>query len=619
MRKILLALLAFSASASTIRQEQDLRAPEAQRFLNGGGENGLLGWEKNAGGGTLDISNSGCSQGEFCIAWNPSGSTQFVSATIKMLEGDGATGCRVAFKYKGGGGLVPTITIGVYDSTVTNLKSQLVTITSAAASWTPLEIPFDCSDAQTAATDYKLFMQAAGNADQILIDEGYAANDWNVGTLQQARFLGSLAWQGTSSCNWTNSTTSFANLTDADCDDNPRTATGLASDPTAGQRPAIGIPYRGPGRYVLVAHGLFYKTSGASTEAYFRVSDGTNTWETSGGVGSNLSTSGTVFVPSISGEFTYTGSAPSSTLTLDIQAKINNTSSTSGIDSTQTSGPLIISVYYYPSNDQTIQRADAPGNLWTSYTPTGSWTNATYTGQYQCVGANTLAVSGKATLTGTPGAANFTTSIPSSFTIDTTKLPYSSAGYGAILGAGTMQDASTSQGYTFYPVYNSTSGVLWAFQASTAALGSPLTITSPITVASGDVVSWWFQVPVTSGCGQVPGALIPGSGYWGRYGIVKKGSFTFTCSSSSSIAAANNPDSLVSGTPGNISSGNCTVSFAAGYFSSVNGCSVNRVASNNSYATGSSITTSGMTVTISASGGGDDTSGDVFVECTGAP
>lgn len=136
-----------------------------------------------------------------------------------------------------------------------------------------------------------------------------------------------------------------------------------------------------------------------------------------------------------------------------------------------------------------------------AWTPTGSWsTNTTYTGSYRREGDMGY-FTVKIALAGAPTAANLTVNLPGSHTIDTTKLP----GYDSTfkeVGLASFFDTSASAGYTGMACYNSTTSVKVMINAQAIHAGTVFTRilacdnTSPVTFASGDMVTLTFKVPI---------------------------------------------------------------------------------------------------------------------------
>lgn len=152
---------------------------------------------------------------------------------------------------------------------------------------------------------------------------------------------------------------------------------------------------------------------------------------------------------------------------------------------------------------QTQFTGKATATVWgaSAWTPTGSWsTNTTYTGSYRRIG-DTGFFTVKIALAGAPTAANLTVNLPGSHTIDTAKLP----GYDSTfkeVGLASFFDTSASAGYTGMACYNSTTSVKVMINAQAIHAGTVFTRllacdnASPVTFASGDMVTLTFSVPI---------------------------------------------------------------------------------------------------------------------------
>lgn len=134
---------------------------------------------------------------------------------------------------------------------------------------------------------------------------------------------------------------------------------------------------------------------------------------------------------------------------------------------------------------------------WISYTPTGSWVNTTYTGKWRRVG-DSMEVQANAGLTAEPNAAEFFISIPSGYTIDTSKL--AAQGPGFSLGSFAILDSGT-QVYTGSVLYSSATAVRATYGAANGAGANTnngiVNQANPMTFAANDQIGATFIVPIT--------------------------------------------------------------------------------------------------------------------------
>ena len=128
---------------------------------------------------------------------------------------------------------------------------------------------------------------------------------------------------------------------------------------------------------------------------------------------------------------------------------------------------------------------------WQTYTPTSTFTtnSNTPTGRYRRVG-DSMEVEIRQSFTGTPNSTTFTISLPSGFTIDTTKIVDPSVG-GSIFGAMTAFDGANA--YTGNAVYASTT-TLRGYGPSNVA---NWTQAVPFAFGTGDVIEGRFTVPIS--------------------------------------------------------------------------------------------------------------------------
>jgi len=131
---------------------------------------------------------------------------------------------------------------------------------------------------------------------------------------------------------------------------------------------------------------------------------------------------------------------------------------------------------------------------WKTYTPTGSWTtNASYTGQWRQVGEN-MEVIATVTASGAPSSGLLTFTIPSGYTIDTSKMPGTVAEQN--LGYGSIMDNGVADYGTAKVAYSNTTTVF--VRNST---GNNVTPTAPFSFGASDYVTVRFSVPIVGWSG----------------------------------------------------------------------------------------------------------------------
>lgn len=133
---------------------------------------------------------------------------------------------------------------------------------------------------------------------------------------------------------------------------------------------------------------------------------------------------------------------------------------------------------------------------WQSFTPTGSWsTNTTYTGKWRRVG-DSMELDALATCSGAPTATAVTFSLPSGYTIDTSKLTGPST-FTSNLGIGfAYNNGVGSNPLNIWYKNTTTVNASVANSAGTWVDSAYVTSTAPFTFGSTDTVHVKFSVPI---------------------------------------------------------------------------------------------------------------------------
>ena len=137
-----------------------------------------------------------------------------------------------------------------------------------------------------------------------------------------------------------------------------------------------------------------------------------------------------------------------------------------------------------------------PVTDWVSYTPTGAWSTGTYTGKWRRVG-DSMEVYVHFLVSSAP-TGSFTATIPSGYTIDTTKIAGTPVSYSNNLGSGGTQAAGTAYNALSVGYSNTTTLTAWALNglaASGHAYGA-VTPTNPATYVATDFVSFTARIPI---------------------------------------------------------------------------------------------------------------------------
>jgi hypothetical protein len=142
-----------------------------------------------------------------------------------------------------------------------------------------------------------------------------------------------------------------------------------------------------------------------------------------------------------------------------------------------------------------ITQARFQSTVWTSWSPTGSWTaNTSYTGFYRRLG-DSLEFQVLASITGTPTTAAFTFTLPNSLTIDTAKI-LSTVVTTQTFGVGSGICGGTPR--FFFSAYSSTTTIAGRYVGTGATSGNlAIDQANPTTWVNGDKLFLSGIVPIT--------------------------------------------------------------------------------------------------------------------------
>jgi hypothetical protein len=359
--KTLIFLLAFISATwpalGAITNSDRANIQATNRLSNGGFENGLSGWVTSgtAAGVTFGLDTTNFTDGlaSFTFTKTGSASGSFIvtkdQATTAQLTGRNfEVTCQVENPFTPSG--TPDQLCGRVNGVSTNCVTLPVGAGFQTVTTTIQPVTGDSFGAQVVWGN-----PSAGTGK---IDECYVGPSRNIGTVQQARFLGSVAISGCAG-GWVSTSTSFAAFpVQTTC---VYTTEGLASPP-ATMLPAITVPSQGPGSYWLSYEGTIQTTSAGSSSSY-QFTDGTTaakevSFLSNGSSGTSSAT--------INQHITYT-SAPPSSITFQIFGK---QSSGSVIVNGTTANPGVIKVYYFPASAQQVYQASSGGLSVGDITPT---------------------------------------------------------------------------------------------------------------------------------------------------------------------------------------------------------------------------------------------------------
>ena len=245
---------------------------------------------------------------------------------------------------------------------------------------------------------------------------------------------------------------------------------------------------------------------------------------------------------------------------------------------------------------------------WTDFTPTGTFTNTTFTGKYRRVG-DSAEVRVRAAVTGTP-VGTLTIDTPNGLVIDTAKLNSTTA-FHDVLGHLSVHDNGTAV-YTGTVVYNTTTNVSCFSADATGSFNiAPLV---PITFVSGDSVSISYTVPIEGWSVADPLLSVPVTNevenvYSARIDGI-----------SATPAVKTESSKFISSITDN-SAGDYTINFVSGMFTTVPSVVANMIASDSDMSTTVvSVSTSSVTIRTEVNVGGAniDRDFDLVVQRQGA-
>lgn len=151
-----------------------------------------------------------------------------------------------------------------------------------------------------------------------------------------------------------------------------------------------------------------------------------------------------------------------------------------------------------------VFKAGFPGQDWTAYTPSSTIsTNVTVSGKYQCNAGN-LKVRASFDFTGANTEGTVRMDLPSGFTIDTAKLTDGGTANVTPFGQVVARDTGTAS-YPGVVAYSDTNTVVFRLDVDDSGSASnnisqnniDTSLNTPMTVAAGDQIELWFEVPVT--------------------------------------------------------------------------------------------------------------------------
>ena len=385
------------------------------------------------------------------------------------------------------------------------------------------------------------------------IDAGYVGKARNIGTVAQASFFGGMEQAGAGSCVYSeNTSTGLSDFKDlgsgSGC--NAWTVSGsVTATGTNDHRPVLSN--LAPGTYQVTISGVFLDDT-ANQLCTFRLSDGTTTYQPQGTTVPNAANGAATNVLT----YTIPYTTPQSSITLKLQAADNGAGSCSLYNVANLNAAW--KIYYFPSQAQTVVNMNQSNYGATAYTPTitgvGTPTGVSFFHKREGEFIYIWGYGVTGTVTGS--AVSFT--LPDSLTIDTTK----GTSTGSRVGDVSVSGASIYMAKT--ETATSTSLFYIAGTSVTSkSVGTDIGNTTAFAINAKIPISGWTE--------NQNAPLLVGGVTSNTSGMERIERATVNCSSSSSVTSQSG--SWISSV-GNISSGVCSITLAAGIFSATPSCTV---------------------------------------------
>jgi len=348
------------ASLAAVSESDRQLLPFRNLLVNGGVENGLAGITVSGGTLTRTTTAANVGSGNAAFGWDSSSAGQTLTfATVTIPAGLYGQNAVLSCGFKGAGA---THTLSVWDGTTATQPTSITSLSTYSKTVINFTAPSSGSISlrlTSVAADEPLIYGddcIVGNAD------GY-----NVSQVSQASLYGAITVSGCAA-DWITSSATFANFaTQTGC---TYTTEGLALQPST-NIPAIKFASLPAGEYSIIVSGSLYGGT-ASTLSAWQFHDGTNAtrdavqgtsdatvYPTAGGVGA----------------FSIKYTTAQSNVTLQMQGKVSGGGS---IYVGQTTMPMTIKVYRYPTSAQIGYTPDTTAASWSGYHTAGgaSWTRS---------------------------------------------------------------------------------------------------------------------------------------------------------------------------------------------------------------------------------------------------
>jgi hypothetical protein len=601
--KKLIALLLMSLPALGAPTEPDKAIFQPRNILvNPGAELGKTAWTASSGTFTTTTTAANVGSGNSAFSWDASASTQtLTSSAVTIPSGLFGRNIEASCNLKCASGTC-THTIGFWDGTT---LTNTATITSNTT-YTRTTINGIAASSGTLA----IRITSAADEPILYLDDCYLGEARNLSQVSQAQLVGTLTFAPASSSVWTSTSTTYATMGTNSSAGTPTVTGSLSQQATT--VPGFKISNAPPGNYHIVAQ--FTAGSTAAPECAFRFSDGTNSsagTETDGPAGITVTLTGLI-----------TLTTAQTSWNVELQSK--RSGGTNCIVSNQSADAdrtLSFQVYRFPSTSEQAVRPDQSTSIWSGYHDnTCSWarSNTSYgdpTADTTCTfteskntnfGSVTSYLSGSDKLpgivftpirTGTYWVCAMAKGFGSTAQINDLKL-YD----GTTTIAENKYESTNSRTRTLElcGLYTATSTASKTLRIETKSDSGSFTLGANGTTTAASIEWSIFQIT-----GNMPAPVLVGSVTSNSSGALRTehASVTSTCTSSPCTIALQSGSWVSSIT--RASTGNYTVNFVAGIFSSAPTCQVTVIGSLGYPTISSAPTTSSFNIETSQTGGSD--------------
>ena len=283
-------------------------------------------------------------------AYTASASGKFlVSQSAPVPTGLQGGACYLGLYYKYAGAT------GDYSVSVDNATDTLASAVSLPTATTAryVEINYPCG-----STNNRLKITSnVASPSTIYIDNAYMGSPKNVGTVAQAQLVGGAVVTGCSTYWLGTSTAGYATMgTQTGCS---YATFGLAQAP-ATNVPGIKFASLPPGEYMIQYEGRVGATTSGKT-SWFQFTDGTTNAKESSAF---LNAGSSVYAATLNQSFSY--SAPQTNVTWQVYAKSEAASSGGLLEGTNTT-PGTFKLWYFPSSTQQAVKIDQTPASWSGY------------------------------------------------------------------------------------------------------------------------------------------------------------------------------------------------------------------------------------------------------------